>query len=69
VGCSFGGPSEKRDIEYHWFVSLFLYETWILIRRRKDEFPFVVVGRKEARGSLTEMKFLMVKSSVREDTF
>jgi hypothetical protein len=69
VGCSFGGPSEKRDIEDHRFVRLFLYETRVLIRGRKYEIPVVVAVRRKPGGSLTEMKFRMVKSSVREDTF
>jgi hypothetical protein len=67
MGCSFSGPSEKRDIEYQWFVRLFLYETRILIRGGENDERFLLLLLLE--GEPTEMKCLMVKSSVREDTF
>ncbi len=65
--CFGGGPPKERDIEDHRFVRFFFHETRILIREEKDCEILLVDGG--GGKSPTEMKFLMVKSSVKEDTF
>ncbi len=73
----FGGPSKEGDIEDQRFIRRLLHETRILREGGEEghniceRFPVMWMGTRVGRdgkdGKLTVMKFLMVKSSVKEE--